>query len=718
MYFGADYHPEHWVYPYAGTPEDPEARWRRDAELMVEAGFNVIRMGEFCWGLCEREEGKYDFSWLRRVMDIMSSAGIEIVLATPTAAPPLWLSRKHPEILPRDQRGQVKHGGTRRAYCMNSDLYWEYSKKIVRAMAEELGNHSDLIAWQIDNGIGGHGTEASFNEEARRDWHAWLQAKYETIDRLNDLMGLRFWGQVASTFEDVPMPMHAPTAHNPALVLDWMRFCSDTAVAFVRCQAEMLHEITPNIPVTTNFRALTREFDHFDLADALDFVSIDSNATIKTKCAESACDLDMLRSLKKNNIRTPDGDHGFWLIEQKAGHVNWQEVNSLVRPGVVRLFTYQSISRGACGVLYFFFRQPRIGTEKFYGGVLTHTGNPENRVFKEIKQVGEEIKLLAPVLSGTKVAADVCILINHESAWSTKQPGQVTSQIDYRAHIQLFHTALHDRNIPVDFARPTEDLSKYKLVIAPGLQLLPAGEADLLKLYVQNGGVLVATCNTSLVDEHHIAPDDGFPGNLTDLFGLEVTEFDPLPPSEENHLTFKGSFPSSHLHPGKYWCDIIEPKGCQVIATFNKDFYAGKPAITINEFGLGKAIYIGTLSHSHFYSDLVVWLRSLCHLNPLIKVPDTVEVSLREKDGTKIFFLLNHQNTPVRLHFYKPMHDFLTGQTFTGNYDLPSHGVLVLDERVPVKENESEVKDETMEASEAGTKAGEPAATMAESVPV
>lgn len=685
MYFGVDYHPEQWVYPYGGTPENPEAAWERDIELMRHAGINVVRLGEFTWGLCEPEEGRYDFGWLKRVMDMLGKAGIQVVLATPTAAPPVWLARKHPEILPVDERGLRKHEGTRRAVCLNSDIFWNYSKRIVEQLAKAVGKHPQLIAWQIDNGLGGHFTEASFNEDTRRDWQGWLEAKYETVDRLNELMGLRHWGQLVTAWEQVPMPMAAPTVHNPALVLDWCRFCSDTIVQFVKMQAELLRQFTPNCPVTTNLRPLVHRFDHFDLAEVIDFVSIESTGALKARSAEIACEIDMLRSLKKTGIRTPDGEVGFWVMEQKAGNVTWQEVNSLVRPGVLRMFTYQLVSRGATAVLFFRWRQPRFGTEKFHGAVLSHNARSDGRVFKEISQLGDEMKLLAPSLKGTAVQAETCILYSHDNEWALQQPNQPNKFFNLREHILLFYTALHDRNISVDFARPAEDLSRYKLVFAPSLHLLSGGEADRLKLFVQNGGTLVSTFNTGLVDEHNMAPDTGYPHDLTELFGLEVVEFDQLPPGEENHLTFKGTFPTSHLHPARLWCDIIEPKDCQVLATYAKDFYAGRPAMTMHSYGLGKAIYIGTLSHQHFYGDLVTWLRQLCNIHPLLKVPDSIEVSMRQKDDSRVFFLLNHQGSPLRVQFYKPMHDYLTGNTFSGNFDISPHGVLVLDEKAVAK---------------------------------
>ncbi|HEY4329843.1 MAG TPA: beta-galactosidase, partial [Phycisphaerae bacterium] len=600
-------------------------------------------------------------------------------------APPVWLSKKYPEILPVDENGRIKREGTRRAVCLNSEIYWNYSKRIVENMARTLGRHPHLIAWQIDNSLGGHFTESAFNEDARRDWHLWLEAKFETIERLNDRLGLRHWGQIVSNWNEVPMPMAAPTVHNPALVLNWSRFCSDTIVQFVKMQADILKEITPDRPVTTNLRPMLHKFDHFDLAEVIDFVSIESTASIRAKPSEIACEIDMLRSLKKSGVQTPDGDSGFWVMEQKAGNVNWQEVNSIVRPGVLRMFTYQLISRGATAVLFFPWRQPRIGSEKFHGAVLPHNIEGSRRIFNEIAHIGEELKLLAPALQGTTVVAETCILYSHDNDWVLQQPHQPNKFFSLREHVQLIYNALHDRNILVDFARPNEDLSKYKIVFAPSLHLLSAGEADRLKLYVQNGGTLVSTFNTGLVDESNIVPDSGFPHNLTDLFGLEVQEFDVLAPNEENHLTFKGAFPTSHLHPARLWCDIIEPKGCQILANYSKDFYAGKPAITMNTFGLGKAVYIGTQSHQHFYHDLIVWLRQMCNLHPLLKVPENIEVSMRQKDGAKVYILLNHQNSQIRVQFYKPMHDFLTGQNIVGNYDLPPHGVLVIDEYTEAK---------------------------------
>jgi beta-galactosidase len=422
------------------------------------------------------------------------------------------------------------------------------------------------------------------------------------------------------------------------------------------------------------------------MAGVLDFVSIESAAAIKAQVAEHACELDMLRSLKKSDVRAPGGGASFWVMEHKAGNVSWQDVNAVVRPGVLRMFSYQLLAHGADAVLFFRWRQPRFGSEKFHGAVMPHHFRRDYRVCREVAQLGEELKLLGPVLQGTKVTAEACILYTHDNDWALDLPNQPNKHLKLREHIHLFYTALHKAHVPVDFARPTEDLSRYKLVIAPSMHLLAGGEADLLKLYVQNGGTLVATCNTGLVDEHHIAPDSGYPHDLTDLFGLEVLEFDQLPAGEENHLSFKGNFPASHLHPARLWCDIIEPRECQVLAIYAKDFYAGRPAMTINQFGLGKAIYLGTVSHQPFYHDLITWLRQMCNLFPLLKAPDTVEITMREKEGTRVYFLLNHNTTPVRLQFFKPMHEFITGATISGNYDLQPNSVLVLDEHPQPKE--------------------------------
>jgi beta-galactosidase len=611
----------------------------------------------------------------------MERHSIQVVLGTPTAAPPLWLTQQYPDILPVTADGTVLHEGTRRACCLNSDAYWNAAKQIVQQMARALGKHAQLIAWQIDNSLGGHFTEASFNESSRLEWHNWLRLKYETIEALNDRLGLRHWGQVVTAWNQVPMPMKSPTDHNPALVSDWQRFGSDTILAFVRMQAEVLRELTPKIPVTTNLRPFINKFDHFDLAETLDFVSITSTAAVKMKFSDTACDLDMMRSLKKTNIVAPDGDNGFWVMEQKAGQTSFHEVNALIRPGVLRKFTYQLISRGASGILYFRWRQSIIGSEKFHGAVVPHHWEGCQRIFKEISQIGEELKLLAPALKDTRVVADVCILYSHDNDWALQQPNQPNVHFSLREHIQLIYNAFHDRNIPVDFARPSDDLSAYKLVVAPSLYLLSAGEADRLKLYVQGGGTLLGTFNTGLVNSSQMASTTGYPNDLTELFGLEVLEFDMLPPNEENHLIFKGAFPTSHLHVARLWCDLIEPKGCQILATYAKDFYAGRPAVTLNTYGLGKAIYVGTQSQQFFYQDLVAWMRQNCGIQPLLKVPEHIEVSMRQKPGMRVYILINHQSTPVRIQFYKPMHDFLTGSTFSGNYDMPPHGILVLDEQ-------------------------------------
>lgn len=679
MYFGADYYPEHWVFPFDGSEEEPESRWEIDAQLMAQAGMNVVRMGEFSWGLYEPEEGKYDFDWLKRAMDAFSKHGVKIVMATPTAAPPMWLSIKHPEILPLDANGIPRQCGTRRAYSTNSDVYWDHSKKIVTKLSEAVGEHADLVAWQIDNGIGRHNSEFSYNPETKKDWVEWLKAKYGEIDNLNTMMGLRFWGQIVSDWDQVPMPGNAPAPHNPALVTDWKRFSSDTSVAFVRMQAEILREATPNIPVTTTMRPYATQIDDFDLAAEIDFVSLDSEPTDEANAWQSAMNLDIARSLKKD-----EEAEGFWVMEQKAGHVSYGEANSLIRPGVARLFAYQLLSRGATGILYFYWRQPRIGPEKFYGGVLTHDGTGENRMYDEILQLGEELQQIAPSLAGTQVFPDTAIMISQDNEWAQDQPMRPNRYFNQRDHVSKYYKAFHDKNVLVDFVRPGEDLSNYKLVIIPSLHALAGEDADLIKEYVNSGGTVVGTFNTGLVNEGHIAPINGIPYEMTDLFGLEVQEFDPMQPGQENHLTFKGQFPTTALHPAQVWCDVIEPLECEVIGTYALDFYYGRPAMTMNAYGDGRAIYIGTQSHEEFYTDLVNWVRNLAGVPALLRVPDQIEVSMRQRSDYRLYFLINHHDAPCHVQFYKPVHNLMDDSEITGGYDIPAHGVLIIDEEISV----------------------------------
>ncbi|MGC8744438.1 MAG: beta-galactosidase trimerization domain-containing protein [Verrucomicrobiia bacterium] len=288
------------------------------------------------------------------------------------------------------------------------------------------------------------------------------------------------------------------------------------------------------------------------------------------------------------------------------------------------------------------------------------------------------------VIKQTRVVPQTAILVSFDSMEAQRHTPKRNAYFNQREHIHLFYAALHDRNIPVDFARPGDDLSRYRLVFAPSIHLLSQMEAEALKYYVQNGGTLVGTFDTGVVDEYNIATDSGVPLGLTDVFGLEVEESDMISNVEENHLAFKGAFTTTQLHTARVWCDIIRPNGCQILATYTKEFYAGKPALTLNHFGKGIAVYVATMCNQAFYFDLVAWLRQLCNLFPILKVPETIEVSLRQNENLKLYFLLNHQNSPVRLTFFKPVHDFLTGNTISGNYDLQPYDVLVVEQRAEV----------------------------------
>jgi beta-galactosidase len=644
FYFGVDYYPEHWL----------EERWPEDARLMAEAGFNVVRLAEFAWSLLEPEEGRYDFDWLDRVISILSPHGIRVVLGTPTASPPPWLMSKHPDMFRVDEAGWRATYGNRRRYCPHSPAYHDHTRRIVMRMAEHFADHPAVIGWQIDNEFG----ERCYCSTCASAFQHWLRRRYASLDALNRAWGTVFWSHVYTDWSQIPLPLATGGSPNPGLALDYFRFMSDSFAAYQRLQVDVLRAECPTHFITHNLMGFKYDrINYFDLARDLDLVALnhyprtewDMRGEVDPGLAALAA--DTIRGLKRRS---------FWMTEQQAGSGGWGVVGVPPRPGEARLWSYQSIAHGADAILFFRWRTSRFGTEQYWHGLLDHDGHPGRR-YEEIKRLGTEIKRVGGAIQGATVKAAVAMMLSYDSRFAFQIQAN-NPQFSYSDHSYAFYRAFHRRHVSVDVVPPLGDLSAYRLVVAPALHVVSEAVAENLRRFVRAGGVLVLSVRSGVKDECNAVVDRRLPGVLAELCGVEVEEYDSLAPDMQNALEFiLPELASGARVPVRVWCDVLQPNGAAVVARYAEDYYAGKPAITLNEFGRGQTVYVGALGEAPLYDTLAGWLLDRAGVEAILAVPDGVEVTERWQGERRLVFVLNHTGQEQELTLDGCYTDLLSG---------------------------------------------------------
>ncbi len=664
LYYGCDYYPEHW----------PQSRWEEDARLMEQAGFNVARIGEFAWTKMEPTEGCYDWQWLDRAIGILADHHLQVVLGTPTAAPPPWLTTDHPEILPRDEVRRVRHAGSRRHYCPSSPVYRDYTRKIVTSLAERYGGDERVIGWQTDNEFGCHDTGRCYCDVCAARFRAWLQERYGTLDALNEAWGSVFWSALYSDWEEIPLPWAAPAEHNPSHVLDFYRFSSDSLRDYQQLQIDILREHAPDQFITHNFMLFhSREMDGYDLAAPLDFVSWDNYHFHGAMPAIVAATHDLRWGMKRRN---------YWVMEQQVSNVNWAPYNPIFRPGEVGLKVWQSVAHGADGIVYFRWRAATLGAELYHSGLLDHGGRP-TRGYAEASEIGQALLTLAPLLQESVPQAEVVLLHDYASRWSLDlQPHNRDLSDDeaFRRALMGPYEALWRRNVSVhilparDNGCVSHDISDYKVVVLPALNLLSRVDAERLAAYVEGGGALIATARSGFKDRRGQVPGPP-PGHLADLMGVTVEAFDSLPPERVNRVRFVEG-PTGRA-PVSLWFEVLTPTVARPLAVYEDECYAGRPAVTIRELGQGQAIYVGVLAGSDFYRLLFDWLLPTADVALPLETPDGVEAVERVGPAGSILFLLNHNSAPATVMLPKGTVDALTGSPCGPSIEMPARGIVV-----------------------------------------
>lgn len=625
LLYGGDYNPEQW----------PETVWQDDMRLMKLAHVNMASVNIFSWALLEPQPEHYTFEQLDRIMDMLAQNGVAADLATGTASPPTWMSRLYPSMLPVTRTGVRMSHGSRQHYCPNSPDYRRKAGELVQRLAERYAAHPALNMWHVNNEYGCH-TSACYCDNCAAAFRVWLQERYHSLDGLNDAWGTNFWSQRYYSWEDVLPPRATPAQNNPSQSLDYWRFMSDSLLACYRVEEDILRTVTPDVPLTTNLMVAFKPVDDFTWASRMDIVSFDMYPPITAPAWEVALPHDLMRSLKHGQPHL--------VMEQSPSQVNWMPQNPHKRPGRMRLHSLQALAHGADGVLFFQWRQSQAGAEQFHAAVVTHEGSEHTRIFQQATQVGAELERLSPEVVGSRIHAQAAILMDWQNWWAVEYLPGPSNRLHYWQQIQAYYHPLHNLNIATDIISPDSDLSSYKLVIAPLLYMLRPGVAQNLTRFVEQGGTLLVTYFSGIVDQDNHVMLGGYPAELRKLLGIHVEEFDPWTPEMTNEVSIQNGPQELHgTYPCTLWGELIHTEGAQTLGVFTSDYYANAPALTMNTFGQGHAYYLATQGSEDLLQKLTQYLCQQAEITPVLNSPTGVEVTKRiRSDGREVYFLLNH----------------------------------------------------------------------------
>jgi beta-galactosidase len=636
MKLGVCYYPEHW----------PQERWPIDARLMRQAGLSVVRIADFAWSIMEPREGEFTWEWLDQAIEVLAAEALEIVLCTPTASPPPWLCRANPEILPVDVQGRRRRYGARRHYCANSEIYRQHTARIVKAMASRYGKHPAVAGWQIDNEFGCHFTARCYCETCAAAFRLWLEEKYENIDGLNRAWGTVFWSQIYGNWSEIDPPNLTIFDPNPSHVLDYYRFSSDTYFTYLELQLATLQPLASESQiVTTNFMSQFSDLNYHKLAGPLDRVTMSS---YPTGHAENISYLYMpsgdraafaydvgdpyATALGHTLMRGFKPGRPFWVMEQQAGSINWSAYNSGIRPGTIRLWTWQALASGAEAVLYFRWRAGLYAQEQMHSGLLNHDGSP-GVGYNDLKMMQSERARMAEIAS-EHYEAKIAILLDYDALWALQlQPHN--RDFDYMRHLFVYYHALQRLGLPADIVSADADFSPYKMVIAPNAFLATEPQAASLKLFAEAGGTVLLGVRSGFKTVDNQVTDHPLPGIFRELVAVTVSDWHSLPPGIGYDLV--SSIPDL-AGAATVWAETLVPStgdsrsanpNLKTLANYRSGPFTPHAALCENEVGAGRALYMGWYPSDAQAKALLAHLANEAGIRPLAQLPDGMVAAQR-----------------------------------------------------------------------------------------
>lgn len=666
--YGGDYNPEQF----------PQDIWDEDMRLFQLAGIDIATVNVFSWSLNQPDEQTFRFEWLDEVLDKLHKNGVYACMGTGTAAHPAWMARKYPDVLTVTSDGKHRKYGKRHNSCPHSPTFRHYAALMARKLAERYKDHPALLLWHVNNEIGNR----CHCERCEQAFREWLKQRYGTLERLNSAWYTRFWGHTFYDWEEIVLPTSLSEGMGggsdqtafQGITLDFYRFNSDSWLECYLLEYNAIKEVIPDALITTNFQGngTYKPLDYFKWAPHLDIAALDIYPENHTPESYMALRYDLMRGLK-------DGAP-FMLMEQSPSVINWKTVNPQKRPGVMRLRSYQAVAHGAESIMFFQLRRSLGAYEKFHGAVIDHAGHENTRIFRECAELGLELQQLGDRLLDARSKSKVGILFDWENWWAVELGGGPSSYLKYLDQVQNYYDVLYASHIQVDIIHTGTNLSDYDLVIAPLLYMVKEGFARKLEQYVENGGTLVTTFYSGIVNESDLVTPGGYPGELRRLLGIWVEEIDALFPKQGNTLELVSTLGQLE---GAYSCDLIcevvHSEGAEVLAHFGSDYYSGCAALTRNDYGKGQAWYVATAPAPEFLQG---WLKHLCEesgIYPMLGASDKVEVTQREKDGVMYTFILNHSDQTEQVNIGgSRMKELLSGVSLHGQVNCSPKSVMIL----------------------------------------
>ncbi len=643
--YGGDYNPEQW----------PAETWSKDIQVFKQADINSATINVFSWALLEPEEGQYDFSMLDKIVNQLSKANFDIVMATSTAAMPAWMFKKYPEVARVDYQGRRHVFGQRHNFCPSSKDYQRLAGNLVAHIAERYHDNPHIVAWHVNNEYGGN----CYCDNCAAAFREWLKARYQTLDNLNKAWNMNVWSHTIYDWDEIVVPNELGDAWGPegtetivaGLSIDYLRFQSDAMLNLFKLEKRVIEKYSPDIPVTTNFHSLPNKMvDYQKWAKDQDIISYDSYPAYDMPTYHPAFLYDLMRTLKHQP---------FMLMESTPAQVNWQPYSPLKRPGQVRATELQAVAHGADTVQYFQLKQAVGGSEKFHSAVIAHSGRTDTRAFKEVARLGHDLKKVGPVIKGAKTTAKVGIVFDWSNFWALEYVDGITKDLRYVPIILDYYRQFYEQNIPTDVISVDDDFSQYDLVVAPVLYMVKPGLGEKIDRYVKAGGNFVTSFMSGMVGPSDNVYTGGYPGPLKDVTGVWVEESDAVVPGHHTKVNIGGREYAANL-----MCDIIHLTGAQAIATYANEFYAGIPAATENKYGNGHAWYVGSRLEHDGLKKVIDRVIQVSGVTPLVQQPTPLEITKRvTTDGQALYFVLNMSNDPQKLPMkFRGYHDILTGQ--------------------------------------------------------